>query len=196
LLIAKSQMERHDPSEAIQTLKKALQAISTYKQNGGPMLKQLTTQEREVRKIHTECTQRMKAIKMKEKQRARAMFGNAGEEKKDADKKPPPDAEISGSGSEIAAETSPAASPQEEGEATARSPPPIENTPDETNGKSAGRGSLPKKKRVSFADGSVPGDPDDSEPSFFEEHKEALFLVTGIAMGCLAMHLVFNRRTK
>lgn len=188
-------MERHDPSEAMQTLKKAIEAIATYKQSEDAMFKLLSSQEREVRRIYNECTQRLKAIRKKEKQRARAMFGSVGEEKKDSEKKSSETVETKESpSSDPALEAS--TSTTKERETILRSPG-IESIPDDRKGVATGRQSH-STKRVSFADGSIPGDPDDdySEPSFFEEHKEALFILTGIAMGCLAMHLVSNRQKR
>lgn len=183
-------MERHDPSEAMQTLKKATQAIAAYKQGGDGMFKQLSIQEREVRRIYNDCTQRIKAIRRKEKQRARAMFGSVGEEKKDSEKKTAA-ADASGSPTKAASVRSYST---KECEVTVTSPA-TENIPHDRVGEKA----VPKnlaKKRVSFADGSIPGDSDDDdlEYSFLGEHKEAVFIMTGIVMGFLAVHLMFKKR--
>jgi hypothetical protein len=186
LLIAKSQMERHNLPEAMLILKKAMESIAEYKQVGDAMYKQISTQEREARRIHAECTQRIKAVRKKEKQRARAMFGNFGEEKKDSDKKDPEAPETS---EEIASDVAAVSSDERE---IAMKFPVIENTHHDGNGEKPEPKAL-SKKRVTFADGSLPGDLED-DPSFFEEHKEALFILTGIAIGCIAMHFALRKR--
>ncbi|KAG7347139.1 hypothetical protein IV203_006208 [Nitzschia inconspicua] len=191
LLIGKSQLEKYEPSDAIETMKKGLDAISTYKKEGDPMFKQLQSQEKEIRKLYAECTQKIKEIRKKEKQRAKAMFSGGEQETKDTKK-------------------------NSSNEAFA---PPRSSTPDNATGMSEGGGSprsvtfmnsneaeiesqsphdvppQPLKKRVSFADGSSPGDDiDDHEPSFFEEHMEALLLLAGFGLGCWLASIAWKKR--
>jgi hypothetical protein len=189
-------MEKHNPLDAIQTLKKAVDAVAIYRKSQASMYKTLSSQEREVRRIYNECKQRLKASRKKEKQRARAMFGSVGEEKKDSEKKSFLTGAETTSSTEPVSEASVSTTKVPMAISTELSPA-VEGIPEGRRGMATGQ--LPHStKRVSFADGSVPGDPDcdDSDPNFFEEHKEALYILTGIAMGCLAMHLVFNRRPR
>ena len=188
-------MERHDPSEAMHTLRKAIDVISTYKRVGDTMYKKLSIQEREVRRIYNNCTQRLKAIRKKEKQRARAMFGNVGEEKKDSEKKSSVDA--AADNSESLPEVTSVVSVIPDEREMALNFPATENLPQDGHSEKRIQKTVPKK-RVSFADGSMPGDSDDNDSGhyFLQEHKEALFLLTaGMAIGCLAVHLLFKKRT-
>jgi hypothetical protein len=168
LVIGKCQMERHEAAEAIQTLKKALDAILFYKKEGDTMFKRLFVQEKEMRRLYAECMHQIMVDKEKEKQHARAMFGGT-EDKKDVDTK-----NLNRSQPSKAAEGS-------SDKLSPRSVTAVPSSPD------------PLKKKVSFADGKSPGDADD-KPSFFEEHMEALFLVTGIGLGCWLASLAWKRR--
>jgi hypothetical protein len=50
-------------------------------------------------------------------------------------------------------------------------------------------------RRVSFADGSRPGEElEDDEPGFFTEHKEALLLMGGLAVGSFLVQALLRRR--
>ncbi|KAL3916296.1 MAG: hypothetical protein SGARI_007986, partial [Bacillariaceae sp.] len=115
------------------------------------MFKRLLVQEKEMRRLYAECMHQIKADKEKEKQRARAMFGGA-EEKKDVEKQ---------FNEAVQATTAEADSSNDES-----SPRSVTAVPASPN---------TLKKKVSFADGKSPGDADD-EPSFFDEHMEALLL--------------------
>jgi hypothetical protein len=178
-------MKRYEPSEAVKTLKRALDAVSTYKKDGDSMRKQLSSQEREIRKIHNECTEQIKANRKKEKQRAMAMFGGA-EEKKDCEKN-----------------KSPTAKPQKSLTNTEEDPGSITKgnqseksvtlVVSDDNGKRSDN-RTPPKKRVSFADGTSPGHIDGEEQSFFAEHMEALFIVTGITLGYLLVSMAWNKK--
>mmetsp|Transcript_6321 Transcript_6321/g.10880 ORF Transcript_6321/g.10880 Transcript_6321/m.10880 type:complete len:178 (+) Transcript_6321:128-661(+) len=177
-------MERHEPSEAVKTLKKALDAVAAYKKEGDSMYKQLSVQEKEIRRIHAECAQKIKANKKKEKLRARAMFGGA-EEKKDSEKNKTPTTFQS---SESNTPSSPVA-----GAEPSQSP---VNTADPAECEKASETRTVPKKKVSFADGKTPGDvDDDSEPSFFEEHMEALFLVAGVVLGCFIVNMAWKKKS-
>lgn len=172
-MIGKCQMERHEPVPAVQSLKVALDAILFYKKEGDEMYKRLLVQEKEMRRLYAECMQKIKADKEKEKQRARAMFGGP-EEKKDAEKRIPQQNQRSASSSGTSSENS----------AESISPRSVVADPVAEH----------PKKRVSFADGSSPGEEDDSGPSFFEEHMEAIILVAGIGLGCWLTSMALRRR--
>jgi hypothetical protein len=177
LVIARGLAEKHDTQEAIKTLKTALDVIATYKAEGESKFKQLEGQEKELRKLYIVCKDRLKAERQKEKKRAVAMFGGSSskEEKKDAEKKETP----SSPRSEI---VSPDKKPQTE-EEVFDDMPPMKHTP--------------MKKRVSFAQGSKPGnesEDEDDEPSLFDDHKEAIFIVAGLAIGTALTLMLFKRR--
>jgi hypothetical protein len=194
LLIGKSQMERHEPSDAIQTLKKALDAIATYKNEGDPMFKQLQSQEKDIRKVCAMCTQKIKEIRKIEKQRAKAMFGGVGdEETKHAAKRKvnqattprasTPDITISSTSESV---TSPRSVTDVDSE---------EKTSSATVASSRNVSLQSSKKRVSFADGTSPGDDvDGAEPSFIQEHMEALLLVAGFGLGCWLVSMAWKKR--
>jgi tetratricopeptide (TPR) repeat protein len=191
LIVAASMVRLHRPEEAVPVLKESQQIISTYKQDNDPFRKQLHIQEKEIRKLYDEATHLIKSDRQKEKKRARAMFA-AAEEKKDTTD-----------------DSSRAATPQKSIETV---PTPTNRSLDLTNvsqdmngeldesGMTGGTSSQPPsppppKKRVSFADGTTPGSvDDDDEPGFFSEHKEALYLVAGIALGWLGVHLLTKKR--
>lgn len=188
LVIARGLAERHDTAEAIDSLKKSQEMISEYKQEGDPTFRQLQSQEKEVRKLLANCKDRIKAERKREKQRARAMFSGA-EEKKDSENKEPHQTE-----SVTKIEKNDIPTKQEyrdlgesEKNEMACKEPEIELDISKTGPR--------EKKRVSFADGTAPGSVDDSaEPSFLEEHKEALLVAAGIVLGSLCVHILSRRR--
>jgi tetratricopeptide (TPR) repeat protein len=189
-IIARGLTERGNTNDAIGQLKNALDCLSSYKQDGDVMLRQLQTQEKEIRKILAVCKERLKVERMKEKQRARAMFGSA-EEKKDGDS-----LEESHTG--------------QRHEATEKLVLPRATARDKAGGnlptvEEPSKRLSPSKKRVSFADGTSPGDEDidkaspgdkdtDVEPSFFDDHKEALYILGGIALSSMAVRAFFRHR--
>jgi tetratricopeptide (TPR) repeat protein len=189
LVIARGLAERHDTNEAIDNLKKAQEMISEYKKEEDPMFRQLQSQEKEARKLLASCKDRIKAERKKEKQRARAMFMGA-EEKKDSENNKDPNETQSATKRErnvIFTEQD----SHDDVVVTNR----IESTGMEQGMANAFPEKSPQKKRVSFADGSTPGSVDDNaEPSFLEEHKEALLVVVGIALGSLCVHMLSRRR--
>mmetsp|Transcript_22791 Transcript_22791/g.48434 ORF Transcript_22791/g.48434 Transcript_22791/m.48434 type:complete len:372 (+) Transcript_22791:96-1211(+) len=69
-------MKQHDKNKMNDALKKALRAISVYKKENDRMYKQLSTQEKDIRKLRLEFSETDKATRKKEKERARAMFGD------------------------------------------------------------------------------------------------------------------------
>jgi tetratricopeptide (TPR) repeat protein len=181
LVIARGLAEKHDTQEAIKTLKTALDVIATYKAEGESKFKQLEGQEKELRKLYIVCKDRLKAERQKEKKRAVAMFGGGAskEEKKDVEKK---DTEKESPSSPRSVTVSPDTKPEAAEEEVFDDMPPMKHTP--------------MKKRVSFAEGSKPGnesEDEDDEPSLFDEHKEAIFIVAGVAIGT-ALTLAFLRR--
>ena len=64
----------------------ALEVVSEYKIAGDTMYQQLQGQEKQIRRLLVASKERKKVEKIKEKRRARAMFGGV-EEKKDSEKK-------------------------------------------------------------------------------------------------------------
>jgi hypothetical protein len=186
VLIGKSQLKKNEPSEAIKIFKKALDAISMYKKEGDPMYKQLFSLEKEIARLYAESAHSLKLIKEKEKKRARAMFAG-GEEKRDIDRKSStttPNGVDPSAGASSSIPTENVSSKSVEINDSTESPgtSPIHNPP---------------KKKVSFADGKVPGEEydDDEEDSFFSEHVEALFILAGIGLGCLLVNLAFRKKS-
>ncbi len=186
LVIARGLAERHDTQEAIDNLKKAQEIITEFKKDGDPMLRQLQSQEKEVRKLFASCKDRLKAERKKEKLRAKAMF-SCSEEKKESENKEP-------------LETSPLAESKESiiPNVLASLAASVSNNASPELGPAAESSSMSKaltKKRVSFADGTIPGNADEgAEPSFVEEHREALLLVGGIVLGSLCMNFLLRKR--
>jgi tetratricopeptide (TPR) repeat protein len=176
LVIGRGEAEKHHTQKAIDTLKKALEVFSEYKNESDPNYQQLVAQEKQVRKLYLKCKDRLKAEIQREKRAAQAMFGGSSktEEKKDAEKR-------------SAANISDASTPALE-QVSSQSP--IEST-DEDELKLPHR-DIPKK-RVSFADGKIPGDFED-EPSFWEEHKEAIILAGGMAIGSFLAFSLFGKK--
>ena len=196
-------MERHDTSKMTKALKKALEAISVYKKEGDSMYKQLSTQEKDVRRLRLEFSQKTKAARIKEKQRARAMFGGDEEEKKDSEKK-----EMSAGHATIPIASSISTSPlhapsQRLCKSETESSVPSVTIPDEiVSGETKAKKRESLKKKVAFADeithvpANVNKDEDDdySRPSFLEDHSEALFILSGIAIGWLVVNMVTKKR--
>jgi hypothetical protein len=179
LVIAKGLAETHENQEALDNLKKALEAITMYKKEGDAKYQQLQGQEKQTRKLHIACKDRLKAERKKEKQRAMAMFGGGSEEDSDKKESNPEPVKLRQNG-----DTSLKAAASD----TAQSDP--AQKAEDTNPSRRD----PPKKRVSFADGSIPGSiDDDTEPWFLDEHKEALLIVAGIAMGSALVHMLFRK---
>jgi len=145
--------------------------------------------------------------KQKEKKRAKAMFGESSKAKKAADTPKPG----GGKATATTKSTSPvmssrslgaspsAASKQDDSASAQQQQPPQEasttrgilTTPLE---QSDPKPNTPRRKqRVSFADGSKPGE-DEDEESFLDEHKEALFIVGSVALGVAATWLLGRSR--
>ena len=164
-------MEKHNSADAVQTLKKAIDACALYKKEGDDMFKRLQAQEKELRRLYAECMQQIKADKEKEKKRAKAMFGGS-DTTSDSEKKA------------LEPNTAPAIAAIESNkeQSSPKSAIAVPDSPDKH-----------LKKKVSFADGKSPGDEDD-DPSFFEEHMEALVLVAGIGLGCWLASMAWKRR--
>jgi hypothetical protein len=181
LVIARGLAEKHDTEEAVKTLKTAVDVIATYKIEGDSNFKQLEGQEKQVRKLYVVCKDRLKAERQKEKKRAVAMFGGSSskEEKKDPEKK---DTEKETPSSSRSVTASSGTKPQAE-EEEFEDMPPMKH--------------IPMKKRVSFAQGSKPGnesEDEDDEPSLFDDHKEAIFIVASLAIGTALSLMLFKRR--
>jgi len=197
ILVAKAQMERHKSSQSIKTLKRALETISLYKREVDNMYKQFSSQEKDIRRIRSECSQKMKSARKKEKERAKAMFGVFEEEKKDSEKEETIEKQTSVSSHPFPIHPS---SP----ETTKTRNPTSDVPPADRDGsielKVENRQSL--KKKVTYVDGTVPGgviddddgDNDHSQSSFFDEHFEALFIGTGIVFGWLLVNIAWRKR--
>lgn len=188
LVIARGLAERHDVDGAIDNLKNALEMISENKKDEDPIFRQLHNQEKEVRKLLASCKDRIKAARKKEKQRARAMFSFADDEK-DSEHKDPNDVQSA------TVEVINAIAMKQESDSSFVVASEATDQKQGTEDGGASKTTSPLKKRVSFADGTTPGSVDDNaEPPFLEEHKEALLLVAGIALGSLCVHLFTRRR--
>ena len=182
LVIGRGEAEKHQTQKAIDTLKKALEVFVEYKSESDSNYQQLVGQEKQVRKLFVKCKDRLKAEVQREKKAAQAMFGGSSksEEKKD------PDAPEPGKISSDQATASPSSVPT----ITPKTQTPLES--DNETAPISPRREIPKK-RVSFADGKIPGDVED-DPSFWDEHKEALLLVGGVAIGSFLVASLFSKK--
>mmetsp|Transcript_33111 Transcript_33111/g.51338 ORF Transcript_33111/g.51338 Transcript_33111/m.51338 type:complete len:456 (-) Transcript_33111:336-1703(-) len=190
ILIARGLAEKHDTEEALKHVKKGLEMVTMYKKEGDTMYQQLKSQEKQLRKLHTACKERLKLEKKKAKKAAVKMFTNISEEKKDSEKEvnqqTTSHAKLGVVEKKIAEVDSPEEIPPAELDSTTSDSPETESDQPSVL---ARRQEF--KKQVSFADGSKPG----VEPSFWEEHMEALILVAGVALGSALVNLAFRRRT-
>ena len=186
-------MEQHDTTKMTNALKKALKAISTYKEENDSMCKQLATQEKDIRRLRLEFSKKSKVAKAKEKKRAQAMFSGTEKEGKkysqtnetftaqDPAHLPLP---VSSKGVSV---------PQI---ITKKS---IAKEVDKTKTSKAEEASLKSKAEntVNLGDFEIEkGDDDndkDDDHSFLEEHSEALLILSGVAIGWFILKMV-NRR--
>jgi hypothetical protein len=168
-------------------LKKAQEMITKFKTDGDPMFRQLQNHEKEVRRLFGVCKDRLKAEREKEKKRAMAMFNTDAGNKDAPNKNGSSNVSVSSSSDDAVGST------VTDSHVLSTS---NGSTVDEGSGDGVAPMNKPAtKKRVSFADGSVPGEVDDNdEPSFLDEHKEALFLMAGIVLGSVCAHFFWNRR--
>ena len=81
VLIARGLAESYESEDAISTLKKALGIVTTYKREGESTYQQFVSQEKQIRRLHKTCKQRIIAERKKEKQRAQAFFRSPGSKK-------------------------------------------------------------------------------------------------------------------
>mmetsp|Transcript_113896 Transcript_113896/g.233071 ORF Transcript_113896/g.233071 Transcript_113896/m.233071 type:complete len:174 (-) Transcript_113896:95-616(-) len=162
-------MKQHDKNKMNDALKKALRAISVYKKENDRMYKQLSTQEKDIRKLRLEFSETDKATRKKEKERARAMFGDP---KKSILARNPMD--FPGSGS----------APQNSIRASFRESPASEIASDKPLAAISNAGSSRETKPThDDDDGDDGGDDDDGTSSFLEEHIESLVIVSVLALG-------------
>lgn len=189
LLIAKSQMERHDASKMTSALKKALEAISLYKKEGDPMYKQLATQEKDIRRLRLEFSKKNRATRIKEKERAKAMFGSDKEEKTNFKKN---DAAIQSS---ALASKSLKSTPQHLSHETEKSYEMPITPQDESYSikRKEEEEAETSSENVSAGDNEDEDD-DYSQLSFIEEHGEALIILSGIAVGWLVVQMFTKKR--
>lgn len=176
------------------TLKKAHEAISIYKNENDNMYKQLFTQEKDIRRLRLEYSKKTKAALIKEKKRARAMFGNEQE------KKDPQRIEISTTKDKAEASMAPSSTTTSSSNLQASLP---ETAPikfplqADDAGKSqtliSGEKAIQKDILNSAEIEEEEGD-DYSDPTFFEEHIEALLILMGIAVGCLFFKMVNQKK--
>lgn len=189
LVIARGLAEKHDTAEAMDNLKKAQEMITKFKTDGDPMFRQLQNHEKEVRKLFGVCKDRLKAEREIEKKRALAMFNKNEEGTNDTPSNESSNLPLSSNGEEAVRSTI----TDSRGRSVSS-----DSTVEHGRGDgSAARTNKPAnaKKRVSFADGSIPGEVDDNdEPSFLDEHKEALFLIGGMVLGSLCVHYFLSKR--
>ena len=180
--IARGLAERGNTEDAIDQLKNALVCLSSWKKNDDVMFRPLQTQEKEIRKILVACKERLKLERKKEKKRAMAMFSSS--DSRHVHTSPSQDKETERSHLPI----------ESDGGKSGQDFPPVEES---SNPEPSPQ---PIKKRVSFADGRLPGDVDPpdlddvSGLSFFEDHKEALLILGGFVVGSLAIRAFVERR--
>jgi len=198
LLIAKSQMEQHETTKMTNTLKKAQEAISIFKKQNDNMYKQLFTQEKDIRRLRLESSKKTKAALIKEKKRARAMFGDE-QEKKDPQR-------IEKSTTKDKAEVSMAPSSTTSSSSNLQASLESVYLPESAPTKSlvqaveagvsqtqiSGDKAI-QKDVVASAEIEEEGD-DYSDPTFFEEHIEALLILMGIAVGCLIFNMANQKK--
>ena len=163
------------------------------------MYKQLFTQEKDIRRLRLESSKKAKAALIKEKKRARAMFGDE-QEKKDPQR-------IEKSATKDKAEVSMAPSSTTSSSSNLQASLESVSLPEIAPIKSilqadeagtsqtqiSGDKAIPKDV-VTSAEIEEEGD-DHSDPTFFEEHIEALLILMGIAVGCLFFNMA-NQKTK
>ena len=190
-------MERHDIIKMTKALKKALESISIYKKENDSMYKQLSIQEKDIRRLRSEFSKKSKAALQKEKKRARAMFGREDQNKKDSEKIEMPT--IQGT---TATSTSKSQDRLHSSLESLPIPNIISNKPLVTISDEDISSDLKKKVATAietevtpaFTDDNKEDDEDYSEPTFFEEHSEALFILSGIAIGWMVVMMVNKKR--
>mmetsp|Transcript_17540 Transcript_17540/g.38334 ORF Transcript_17540/g.38334 Transcript_17540/m.38334 type:complete len:489 (+) Transcript_17540:37-1503(+) len=205
LLIAKAQMELHGSSNMNirSAMKRALEAISVYKNEGDPMYKQLSTQEKDLRRFRLEFSKKTKAAKTKEKERARAMFGGEIKENKNSEKKESTiqhSIPISNSGSTPSSPcpldlTSQHLSEQRDNSNDVTMTTLLENISAKSKVEELGS----SKNQTACIDilervDDNEDEDDDCPQPFIEEHGEALLILSGIALGWIVVKLVTTKR--
>jgi hypothetical protein len=204
-------MERHDTSKMTNALKKALESISIYKKENDSMYKQLSIQEKDIRRLRLEFSKKSKAALQKEKKRARAMFGREDENKKDSEKiEMPTIQDTIAISSSITSSSSKSQHRLHSSLESLPMPNIISNktsvaiSDEDISSETKTKRDKSLKKKVAtaieievapaFIDDNKEDDDDYSEPSFFEEHSEALFVLSGIAIGWLVVKMVNKKR--
>ncbi len=182
-------MEQHDATKMTNALKKALKAISIYKEEKDSVHKQLATQEKDIRRLRLEFSKKSKEAKSKEKKRAQAMFGGGEKNAKKDSEKP-----------QTLTDQEPAQMPLQASSMSQMKP---QKTIAEANGNKTETENvhLPTESTTSLGEIAIEnGDDDDDDESsndgdssFFEEHSEALLILSGVAVGWFILRMV-NRR--
>ena len=166
-------------------LKKALKAISTYKKENEIMYKQLATQEKDIRRLRLEFSKKSKEAKAKEKKRAQAMFGGGERKAKKDSENPQEPAQIPLQTSSKKVSFSPMTYKKPENEANGN-----KTETEDVNSLAESTASLGE---IATERGDDDDDSKDGDFSFFEEHSEALLILSGVAVGWLILKMV-NRR--
>jgi hypothetical protein len=189
-------MERHDIIKMTKALKKALVSISIFKKENDSMYKQLSIQEKDIRRLRLEFSKKSKAALQKEKKRARAMFGREDQNENNSEKLEMPTIH------DMTA-TSSSKSQDRLNSSLESLPIPniISNKPSVTTSDEDISSDLKKDVATTietevtpaFTDDNKEDDEDHSKPSFFEEHSEALFILSGIAIGWMVV-MTFNKK--
>ena len=206
-------MEKHDETQMMKTLKKALTIVSRYKKENDRMYKQLTSQEKDIRKIRAEFSKKAKMTLQKEKQRARAMFSRTSNETKNQRKvetSTAPDINPVPTSSNIDCSRSATQCFLKSSLQTLAEPkikPKKQVVPifdEDFSSKMKPNVGESKKiiatetevKDVSTLTASNEGEEDDenSEHAFIEEHSEALLILSALAVGWLLVNMAVKRK--
>jgi tetratricopeptide (TPR) repeat protein len=172
LMIAKGLAERGEYASAMDSLKQAKDTITVYtkeEEEDSSSRSQLLSQQKQVQRLYASCVQGKKALKVKEKQRAQAMFASPT---KDTEKDKHKDA-------------NPVVTPSPE--ATSK-----EDETDEELEEISEPGSEIKPRSEEFLveqDGE-----NEEETPWYEEHKEALVLSAVAGLAVLSVVLLRSHR--
>lgn len=190
VLIARGLAESYESEDAISTLKKALGIVTTYKREGESTYQQFVSQEKQIRRLHKTCKQRIIAERKKEKQRAQAFFRSPGS------KEPSKQENTSANTTQMLAETVQRKQVEEKKEVPSSLSKARESS-DRNSAEDLSVSQDSSKKRVTFEDRSKPGsntNVEDDGSTFFEEHKEAMLLITGGVVGYILYAFIAKKR--
>lgn len=204
LLIAKSQMERHDAAKMKNALKKALKAISFYRNENDSMYKQLSIQENDIRRLRLQFSKNEKLVRNKEKKRARAMFGRTNQESRDSKNHIPESSSISSSCStfqylpHLSLKNLPALEKKSYNSSMRISDKDMSGVTKSKSGESSNKKVVTASEiedDPARVDANEEDEDDDyTEPTFFEEHSEALLILSGFILTCFVVQIVTKKR--